>query len=204
MKAMKRYTYYGISNEASCEAYVAKERMRIPQGTVTFVRQFGRMGYRVLYYVKNLMPTRWSVWPTTSAFGFFFTGHGDLYAMFSSLSQVIVAFPLFIPPQPRLFLELMVCWGLKANVTSTELLKQRKKEESKIQHKEKKLKCKLECIGKKIHVEEALTHVEPSLNQVLPIEDQLQREMSNVQMGKKKRLLKRVGDSQETKGEMKS
>eukprot|EP01018_Ginkgo_biloba_P025780 Gb_03391 [translate_table: standard] len=69
-------------------------------------------------------------------------------------------------------------------------LKQRK-EESIFRQKEKKQKCKLECIGKKIHVEEALTCVEPSSNQVPLVENQLQREKSNVQMGKKKRLLKR-------------
>eukprot|EP01018_Ginkgo_biloba_P011777 Gb_39282 [translate_table: standard] len=60
-----------------------------------------------------------------------------------------------------------------------------------IRHKEKKQKCKLECIRKKIHVEEASTLVDASSNQVPPLEDQLQREKSNVQMGKKKRLLKR-------------
>eukprot|EP01018_Ginkgo_biloba_P011699 Gb_05181 [translate_table: standard] len=90
------------------------------------------------------------------------------------------------------------------NVTSTKLLKRRKKEESMIRHKEKKQKYKPKCIGKKMHVEEALTHVEPSLNQVPPVEDQFQREKSNVQMGKKKSLLKRSWDSQETEGEMKS
>eukprot|EP01018_Ginkgo_biloba_P024451 Gb_34908 [translate_table: standard] len=58
--------------------------------------------------------------------------------------------------------------------------------ESMIRHKEKKEKYKLECIGKKMHVEEASTHVEPSSNQVPPVEDRLQREKSNMQMGKKK------------------
>eukprot|EP01018_Ginkgo_biloba_P016421 Gb_29503 [translate_table: standard] len=84
------------------------------------------------------------------------------------------------------------------------LLKRRKKEESMIRHKWKKQKCKLECIGKKMHVEEASTRVEPSSDQVPLVEDRLQREKSNVQMGKKKRLLKRSWDSQETKGKMKS
>eukprot|EP01018_Ginkgo_biloba_P008046 Gb_28221 [translate_table: standard] len=62
-----------------------------------------------------------------------------------------------------------------------------------IRHKEKNQKCKPECIGKKMHVEEASTCVEPSSNQVPLVEGQLQREKSNVQMGKKKRLLKRIG-----------
>eukprot|EP01018_Ginkgo_biloba_P020549 Gb_02891 [translate_table: standard] len=77
------------------------------------------------------------------------------------------------------------------NVTSTKLLKQRKKEESRIPLKEKRQKCKPECIEMKVHVEEASTHGKPSPNQVPLVENQLQRENSYVQMGKKMRLLKR-------------
>eukprot|EP01018_Ginkgo_biloba_P037251 Gb_19186 [translate_table: standard] len=115
-----------------------------------------------------------------------------------------------VTPHPRLAICRILNGYLRAGkrngclVTSTRLLKRRKKEERVIRHKDKKQKCNLECIKKKMHVEEASTCVEPGSNQVSPIEARLQREKSNVQMGKKKRLLKRSLDSQETKGEMKS
>eukprot|EP01018_Ginkgo_biloba_P026054 Gb_09339 [translate_table: standard] len=80
---------------------------------------------------------------------------------------------------------------LRMDPVKVDVLK--KKEESRIQHKERKQKCKPKCLRNKIHVEEALTRVEPSLKQVPPIEDQLQREKSYVQMAKKKRLLKSWG-----------
>eukprot|EP01018_Ginkgo_biloba_P038129 Gb_13197 [translate_table: standard] len=86
------------------------------------------------------------------------------------------------------------------NFCSSWLPRVQKKEKSMIQHKEKKQKCKPESIRKKIHVEEGSTLVD----QVPPVEDELQSKKSSVQVGKKKRLLKSSWNSQETKGEVKS
>eukprot|EP01018_Ginkgo_biloba_P002443 Gb_38370 [translate_table: standard] len=60
-------------------------------------------------------------------------------------------------------------------------------------HKEKKQKCKPECIKKKLQVEGHTLVVEHGLNDVPPVEDQLQREKSNVQVGIKKRLKEELG-----------